>query len=215
MTIYQFPPCPSFGLGEGSWGGWQGGFTHEDIEKIRQLQDTLPTKKGVTFGTIDKDNPTEHDDVIRSSLVSWIKLSSETDWIYNRLANIARAINGRYFDFDLYGFGEDLQLSLYSAREERAEPTTVNDHYGWHIDSGETKDPSQMPRKLSIIVQLSDPSEYEGGEVQLLRAINPETLPKDKGLTIGFPSHTLHRVLPVTKGTRRSLVAWITGPRFK
>jgi PKHD-type hydroxylase len=70
-------------------------------------------------------------------------------------------------------------------------------------------------RKLSITVQLSDPSEYEGGELQFMINQHIITAPKEKGTAIIFPSFALHRVTPVTKGARKSIVGWIGGPPYK
>ena len=70
-------------------------------------------------------------------------------------------------------------------------------------------------RKISLSVQLTDPGEYEGGQLQLYTKKNVQTLPKTKGSAIFFPSFLLHQVTPVTKGKRMSLVAWVTGPQFK
>ena len=70
-------------------------------------------------------------------------------------------------------------------------------------------------RKLSLSIQLSDPSSYEGGELVLYVGEEGITVPKEQGKLIAFPSFTLHEVKPVTKGERYSLVAWITGPQFK
>ena len=87
-------------------------------------------------------------------------------------------------------------------------------HYDFHLDVG-GGDPINQ-RKISITVQLSDGSEYEGGDFQMLRGgIEPETLPKKKGAVIIFPSYILHRVTPVTAGTRKSLVLWIGGGSYK
>jgi PKHD-type hydroxylase len=66
---------------------------------------------------------------------------------------------------------------------------------------------------------LSDPSEYEGGQFQMQTGSPEEdklmTVEQLKGRVIGFPSFLLHRVTPVTKGTRKSLVIWVEGPKFK
>ena len=70
-------------------------------------------------------------------------------------------------------------------------------------------------RKISITVQLSDPSEYEGGDLQIKINAGQSDTPKGLGNVVIFPSYLLHRVTPVTKGLRRSLVLWITGPAFK
>lgn len=70
-------------------------------------------------------------------------------------------------------------------------------------------------RKLSMVIQLSDPSEYEGGELLLHLGNNPTRIERKKGLAVFFPSYILHEVTPVTKGERYSLVAWVHGKPFK
>lgn len=91
--------------------------------------------------------------------------------------------------------------------------------YDYHQDSmGSTiKDnvDQRLPRKFSISLQLSDPSEYEGGDLLIKSGVTPGVAPKAKGQVVGFPSFMLHKVTPVTSGIRRSLVVWVTGPAFK
>ena len=67
----------------------------------------------------------------------------------------------------------------------------------------------------SIVVQLTDPSEYEGGDLEILTTENPFWAAKEKGSCILFPSFCLHKVHPVTKGLRNSLVLWVSGPPFE
>lgn len=74
--------------------------------------------------------------------------------------------------------------------------------------------PGKANRKLSLVCQLSDPSEYEGGEFQINPGGSILVPERTKGTVIIFPSYLVHRVAPVTKGTRRSLVLWVEGPAF-
>jgi PKHD-type hydroxylase len=69
-------------------------------------------------------------------------------------------------------------------------------------------------RKLSRSLQLTDPSTYEGGTLEFLTGTRPQIAPRDRGALIAFPSFGVHRVAPVTAGTRKSLVIWVTGPQF-
>jgi len=89
----------------------------------------------------------------------------------------------------------------------------VDQHYGWHVDifplAGNPAD-----RKVTVVCLLNDPSEFEGGELQL-RLYQEYTAPLKKGSLIAFPSIIEHRVTPVTKGTRYSATLWTAGPRFK
>ena len=108
--------------------------------------------------------------------------------------------------------------------------------YGWHNDAGlatQYKPVSvgnrndglaqdfvneniELVRKLSFAMQLSDPDDYEGGNVQLLdEAGNSYIVPRKRGTIVLFDSRTQHRVLKVTKGTRKSIVGWTVGPRWK
>ena len=112
-------------------------------------------------------------------------------------------LNAEHFRLELAGFGEPFQLTNYDQSE--------NGMYGWHQDFG-----TSISRKLSLAMQLSDPSDYEGGNFQIFTGGNePQTLPKKRGYILVFPSYVVHQVTPVTQGSRQSLVAWASGPAFK
>tara|TARA_R110000796_G_scaffold79813_2_gene176978 strand:- start:2008 stop:2652 length:645 start_codon:yes stop_codon:yes gene_type:complete len=140
-------------------------------------------------------------------------------WIYNEIqpyVNIANEQSGWNFSWD---WSESCQFTKYSKGQ----------YYGWHCDSWEkpyegNNESTGRIRKLSVTVSLSDPSEYEGGELEFdFRNRDPdkkrntskctEILPK--GSLVVFPSFMWHRVRPVTKGTRHSLVIWNLGKPFK
>jgi PKHD-type hydroxylase len=121
-----------------------------------------------------------------------------------RLMEQAMALNRDFCGFDLWGF-ETAQYTVYQAEGQ-------GDTYDWHIDTMGKGNAGQ--RKLSIVLQLSDQQEYEGGELWL-HGHTKEVVQKAKGLLVAFPSYTLHRVTPVTAGIRRTLVTWILGPQFR
>jgi len=86
-------------------------------------------------------------------------------------------------------------------------------HYDWHIDTMKP-DEYGMQRKISAVLYLSDPKDYEGGELEIKGLDKPlGRLPK--GSVVVFPSYMSHRVTPVTKGIRYSAVGWMMGPTFK
>jgi PKHD-type hydroxylase len=119
---------------------------------------------------------------------------------------VVAEVNRQYFHFDLTGFYEPMQLGVYTG--------DTGGHYGWHTDS--SSQDSGVPRKLSMVLLLSEPSEFEGGEFQVKTTSDEaQTLELKRGRAWFFPSYTLHRVTPVTKGVRRSLVLWVGGPPFK
>ncbi len=84
------------------------------------------------------------------------------------------------------------------------------DHYGWHMDVG--PDGDTATRKISVTVQLSDPDTYEGGNLELMPG-DVAIMRRVQGGAVLFPSFLLHRVTPMEKGTRYSLVAWFVGTR--
>jgi PKHD-type hydroxylase len=199
MSVYRFSSIPNFGLAEDPFVTWNDGFTDEEIILIDKIAKT----RKVDEATVGTDNQKEKE--IRSSDVTWIEYSQDSEWLYDRLAYISNQLNGQFYRFDLFGFQEDLQYTVYDSSKEG--------HYTWHVDNGVTN--NRASRKLSVVVQLSDPLEYEGGEMELMVDANPLKVDKKKGLITAFPSYVLHRVTPVTKGIRKSLVVWCVGPVFK
>jgi PKHD-type hydroxylase len=81
--------------------------------------------------------------------------------------------------------------------------------YDWHIDTVLLTE-APIHRKLTIVCLLNDPSEFEGGALELDSAIEQPALAK--GSVIVFPSHVRHRVTPVTKGIRKTATCWVMGP---
>ena len=199
MSFYSLLPHPTFD--ENDFATWEDGFTNEECDEIIRLGESLDAKDS-TVGSNPKEQKNNNN--IRRSLNSWIVLNKDTEWVYKRLGNISRCLNGMNWRYDISGFSEDLQYTRYNDDDS---------FYGWHIDSGQTN--SEHPqRKISITLQLSESSEYEGGDFQI-RSSKLNTCPKKKGLVIAFPSHSLHQVTPVTKGIRRSLVVWLCGPPLR
>ena len=139
---------------------------------------------------------------VRDSEISWLVPSDNLEWLYRRLTDVTLNLNERFFQFDLFGINETLQFTNYKSPSGK---------YGKHTDRG-----FNIPvRKLSISVQLTNPDEYEGGELNLYEEDKPITMDKSQGTLIIFPSFILHEVMPVTKGERNSLVTWVTGKQFK
>jgi len=198
MSVYQLTPPPSIAIPEINIATWHDGFSDEELSKIIEIGDRLAIKTA----TVGKDSAVNND--IRKSSTGWMQLTNETQFIYDKLGFIARQLNGQFFDFDIWGFVEDLQYTIYEGDGE---------HYAWHLDRGGAT--SDTPRKLSMVLQLTDPKEYEGGELEIFEGPTPTKIKREKGLISAFPSFILHRVTPVTKGTRKTLVVWLTGPRFK
>lgn len=143
---------------------------------------------------------------IRDSDVWWLAPSTGTEWLFQRVEEIITQLNDKFFHLALSEF-QGLQLTEYSG--DRA------GHYGAHVDSGYSMSPTRR-RKLSFSMQLSDPADYDGGELALYEnSLTPSIIPRAKGTIAVFRSHILHEVRPVTRGTRDSLVAWAEGPEVR
>lgn len=152
----------------------------------------------------------EHDDAIRRSRVSWLPAEDPFVWVYDKLAGLVRRAN-RHYDFDLIGFTEDLQFTEYDS---------PGAFFTWHQDG---LDGDLAARKLSLVVQLSDPVDYEGGDLEFFALdgdgaeldVERRAALRRRGSVIVFPAFEYHRVTAVVSGTRRSLVCWVGGPPFR
>ena len=181
-----------------NWAFWDNAFSLDECEKIIEVGEKNP----FNVATISNGDSLVADISHRDTKVSWIYPEPESQFIFRRVTDIVLNLNSSYFNFDLLGMIEGFQFTKYEA------PTGF---YGVHSD----RSPNTHIRKLSMSVQLSDPSTYEGGELILHAGGEPVEPEKDQGKMICFPSYILHEVKPVTKGTRYSLVAWFTGPAFR
>jgi PKHD-type hydroxylase len=189
--------------GKTSYAYWENFLSNDEINFILALPEWL-NKETALIGGGDVDKP---DSNIRESHVSWMNVNQNNLHIWNKLSNIVSDVNANFFNFDLTGFYEPAQLTYYDGSK--------NGHYTWHVD-GISGKPGRCPRKLSMVLMLSDPSEFEGGELQIKpHNDEPITLEQKKGRAWFFPSYVLHRVTPVTRGTRRTMVIWIGGPEFR
>lgn len=202
MSIYQFAPMPTTVNSDVDFATWQNAFTDLELDQLEAYASQhLPAEKAIIAG-LSKE---EEYDAIRKSKTAWVSLNADTVWLYDRMAYVARMINSQYWRFDLNGFVEDFQYTVYD------EP---NSHYTWHTDTVKHVD-GRTPRKMSMVLQLSNPEDYTGGDLQIKGGPDDATIPRERGLITLFPSYTLHRVTPLESGTRKSLVVWVSGPPFK
>ena len=136
---------------------------------------------------------------VRGTTIYGLEPTQDNKWIFDKLREPILKANFDLWAFELSGFCEGLQVSKYN----------LGDHYDWHMDIGKN---ILSQRKLSIVAQLSNPADYEGGELEFFKEGDA---PKEQGTLILFPSYMQHRVRKITKGTRYSLVAWISGVPYR
>jgi PKHD-type hydroxylase len=180
---------------------WRDGFTPAELDAIIAHGDRLSPMKAELTGSRTTQKNT---DFLRSTRVAWMEKKPEILWLHERLEKMVLEINAKFFRYDLYGLLEAFQYTVYEGSE--------GGHYGWHVDLGEK---NYEPRKISLSLQLSDAGDYEGGELLVEPGDGPRVAEKARGTLIAFPSFVLHRVAPVTAGTRKSLVIWVAGPEFR
>lgn len=190
-----------YSTGQELYAWWENAFNNDELNWLQKRAKEATQKAQVGGGVGGIIAPE-----VRRSDLNWMVSTPDNQWVFERLAHVVSSLNSQFFRFDLTGFGEAIQLTNYDSSEHGM--------YGWHVDFGmSTTSPS---RKLSIVMQLSDPADYEGGNLELMPSgKNAVKMKKQRGLIVAFPSWTLHQVTPVTQGNRQSLVAWITGPAFK
>jgi len=195
-------------------------FCDELIKYGISQQEQLALTGGQTE-KVNKGKPLDDKDIIdlkkkRDSNIVWLN----DRWIYKEIQPFIHQANrlaGWNFDWD---FSESCQFTKYK----------LNQFYDWHCDSWESayanpdnKDTNGKIRKLSVTCSLSAPEDYEGGELEFdFRNMDPDKQSvrkcaeiKPRGSIVVFPSHVWHRVKPVTKGTRYSLVIWNLGYPFR
>jgi PKHD-type hydroxylase len=172
---------------------WNNAFSKEECQTIINIAKDKGLVKGTTMGESD----------VRDSKISWLYPVDKMEFVFRRVTDIVLNLNEKYFKFDLFGLNEGFQFTNYEAPSGK---------YGKHIDRAI----NTSVRKLSISIQLTNPEEYEGGELKLYDGEEEGTvMDKAQGTLILFPSYVLHEVMPITKGERNSLVTWVTGKQFK
>jgi PKHD-type hydroxylase len=193
-----------------------GGITKTTCEEIieygkREGPMLAKTEASETF--LSEEEKKFHSEEIRENNVVWIN----DFWIFNLVGVLIKYANSRKWNFTSTKF-EDAQFTEYFP----------GGHYNWHRDCatfGPNDINSGLERKLSCVVQLSKPEDYEGGEFSFnLRGLDsrssdtvlkpPKTF-REQGSVIVFPSFLWHKVEPITKGKRYSMVMWTLGEQFK
>ena len=183
-------------------------FTHEEIDTITRYCQSKGTQKAPVM---QSRGSLVTDDKLRLSDIRMHDINRDNRWIFERVAEAFESANRDAYNFELDGFNR-FQYSEYNER---------GSHYEYHMDLSfaSISDRAVIGRKLSLSVMLNDHSEFSGGEFQMVidsqTIANPISVPHKKGRFVFFPSFLIHRVAPVTQGSRRSLVFWALGPKFR
>jgi PKHD-type hydroxylase len=173
-------------------------FTPEQCLRIIEAGREEPIQEaavgGGNGGVIDTKTRTSH--------ISWIPFPKMPE-MYKVIETMMKKTNNNHFGFEGMQITEPAQYTEYPA----------GGFYDWHIDSDLNCQHEPPVRKISMTCLLSNESEFEGGGLELM-SDGKIARPK-QGQAIFFASYIRHRVIPITKGVRKSLVMWFGGTPFK
>ena len=172
-------------------------FTAKLCKEIIDLSSTLKKEQG----KVGQQEGIDHDKKGRHSTISWIAFNKMQP-MYDDLIYLVQKINRNHFGFSNIQITEQAQVSEYSKGQ----------FYHWHTDNSIDMDTEPPVRKLSMTLLLNDPSEFEGGNLEIA---GKKMSHMKQGHAAIFASFLQHRVTPVTKGVRKALVVWFSGEPFK
>ena len=172
-------------------------FTAKLCKEIIDLSSTLKKEQG----KIGNKEVRDYNKKRRHSAISWIPFNKMQP-MYDDLIYLVQKINRNHFGFSNIQITEPAQVSEYSKGQ----------FYDWHTDTAIDMNIEPPVRKLSMTLLLNDPSKFEGGNLEIA---GKKLSPMKQGHAAIFASFLQHRVTPVTKGVRKSLVVWFSGEPFK
>lgn len=184
---------------------WDGWFTEEELTKIENYCIAYGTERA----KVVSENGISFQSDIRPCSTAFHFPNDENSWFFNKLTDLLNIVNEKYYQYDVWGY-EGFQYTEYDGNGDR---------YGYHIDmitGDKIPEHLKMPRKLSITLLLNDKSDYIGGEFEFMLSEENLFQPEQKrGRALIFPAFLLHKVNPVVSGTRKSIVTWVVGPKFR
>lgn len=175
--------------------GGIGFFSREECAEILRISQQVPMRAAVTGDGVGA-RTTEH----RKSNLVEVYPDPSTNWIFEKLEAALQQLNSQQYKFDIQGFFEGAQIYEYPE----------GGFLDWHMDIAKGY---MSNRKLSMSVQLTDGSEYEGGNLEFMDF--KETGPRGIGDLIVFPAFLQHRVSKLTRGKRYAWVSWVHGPAYR
>ena len=186
-------------------------FTDEDIEKVKNRLDTNKWKEATVYSDRGDNlfiDPNTIDTTGRKAKSQYLLPNQQDGHPFPQITHIISDINNNYWNYDLryITFADDAPAIF---------KYELGGKHSWHIDCS----PTQATRKLAYSIQLSDSSDYEGGDLEFFdgdekgNKVPPEI--RKKGSIIVFAAFAWHRITPITKGIRYAMVGWIHGPSYR
>ena len=160
-------------------------YSPEELDKIIEIGDSLDLEEGAVL--VKGKDSVEHKK--RNTKIAWVHHTHDTSWIFMKMAKL--------WTLEPISMLQSFQYSVYH----------VGGHYDWHRDLGTGGD-IVSDRVISGILQLSEPTDYQGGLLEIEGIFGSHTTEKERGMVTSFPAGWRHRVTPVTHGIRKTLVMW-------
>jgi PKHD-type hydroxylase len=188
---------------------WNDFYYYKNIfndQMIKELEDMVHTNYQFSKGRTGVAELGSDTDSYKTNNrdIAYITPMPHSKWLYDLLFPLALEANEKLFHFDIDIVTDPIHYVIYPED---------GGHLDWHMDTGAYR---VNKRKIAMTVQLSDPSEYEGGEFEIwFGGQQSVVVPREKGDVICFPAFCMHRVRPITKGQRKCLVFWTGGRPFR
>ena len=178
-------------------------FSNDEIAYLEQMVHENYTFSKGKVGTVELGNLDSS--VYNNRDIAYLPPNDDTKWLYEKLEQLVVQANEALFNFSITHVTDLIHYVIYPEN---------GGHLDWHMDIGKL---GVNRRKLALTVQLSDPSEYDGGEFEVWFGGKDEfvEVPRQKGDVIIFPTFLMHRVKPITRGQRKALVFWTGGEPFR
>jgi len=158
-------------------------FSADEVNQVVQLGDSLIHTEGLI-----KNDKLDHK--VRNAKIAWIHPSEASWWLFNKALEV-------FADSLPFGALQSMQYTVYH----------TGGHYDWHKDVG-NGDKIMKARVEAAVLQLSEPSDYEGGILEIKDRAKILAIPKQQGMVATFPVEAWHRVTPTTSGVRKTLILW-------
>ena len=178
-------------------------FSNDEISYLEQMVHENYTFSKGKVGTVELGNLDSS--VYNNRDIAYLPPNNDTKWLYEKLEQLVVQANEALFNFSITNVTDLIHYVIYPEN---------GGHLDWHMDIGKL---GVNRRKLALTVQLSDPSEYDGGEFEVWFGGSEEfvEVPRQKGDVIIFPTFLMHRVKPIIRGQRKALVFWTGGEPFR
>ena len=193
----------------GEWAYYDSLLSADECQKIVDAA----SRNAPTPGTVGIENSSVEQGIRHGEVVFLDRSNTEFTPVFDLLDWCVSEANDEWFGVDYNPQGaRSLQFSIYQADAEGG-----GHYYHPHQDSTLVSGDRPTQRKLSVVVQLSKPDDYEGGDFKMyyVSAHPPADVIRRQGTVLVFPSLLMHGVEQVTRGTRHSLVGWYLGPRWR